>query len=47
MAMPSVVSTSETEEVGLESVDISVIVPVLDEAKTVSELADRVSAIPR
>jgi glycosyltransferase involved in cell wall biosynthesis len=45
MAIPSVVSTSETEDLSLESVDISVIIPVLDEAATVSELADRISAI--
>lgn len=46
MAIPSVVSTtSEPDPLDLDSVDISVIVPVLDESETVSELALRVSKV--
>ncbi len=46
MAIPSVVSTtSEPDTLDLDSVDVSVIVPVLDESETVSELALRISNI--
>ena len=45
MTISPVSSTAETEDLGLDRVEISVVVPVLDESETVSELARRVTAI--
>jgi len=45
MAIPSVGPASEPENLGFNAVDISVVVPVLDESETVSELAHRVGEI--